>query len=192
MDAKMELNYLYEAVPLLDRYLESKDAAWQLPGIAREPAYAFSQLTIGVVLFMLKRSKARELNEKQAAERDDYETRIFQSRIHNERAWMKKAGQDLGNRMRLWGGFLDGYHKDPQAMISTYPNQVSQRAILQSLWEEQDTGSLLIAPLQMMLQSLDAALKMIFEPGEFMWEPELVKGFPQDRYWFLYGSLKRK
>jgi hypothetical protein len=188
----MELNYLFEAVPMLDRYLESKETAWPLPSIAREPAYTFSTLTIGVLLFMLKRAKARDLNGKQADERGDYETRIFQSRIHHERDWMKKVGQDLGNRMRQWGAFLDGYRNDPLSVITSYPNQVSQRVILQALMDEQDPGSLLVAPLQFMLQTLDAALKTNFTPGDFVWEPALMAGFPKDSDWYLYGSIKSK
>jgi len=188
----MELNYLYEAVRVLDQYLESKEAAWPLQGIAREPAYAFSTLTIGVVLFMLKRSKARLLTGELADERGDYETRIFQSKIHNERAWMKKVGQDLGNRTRQWGTFLDDYRTDPLAVINSYPTHVSQRVILQALMDEQDPGNLLAAPLQFMLQTLDAALKAIFTPGDFVWEPELMAGFREDTYWYLYGSIKSK
>jgi hypothetical protein len=188
----MELNYLHEAVPMLDRYLESKDAAWQLPGIAHEPGFAFGMLTIGVVLFMLKRVKARVLTDAMAAERGDYETAVFQSKIHNERGWMKKVGQDLANRARLWGTFLEDYRGDPLAAINSYTGQVAHRVILQLLWEEQDAGSLLVAPLQFMQQSLDAGLKSIFEPGEFFWDPELKPGFPENVYWYLYGSLKRK
>jgi hypothetical protein len=188
----MELNYLYEAVPMLDRYLESKEAAWPLPGIAREPAYTFSTLTVGVVLFMLKRAKARDLSGKQADERGDYETRIFQSRIHHERDWMKKVGQDLGIRMRQWGSYLDEYIKEPLTMISSYPHQISQRVILQALLDEQDPGNLLVAPLQFMLQTLDAALKVIFTPGDFIWEPALMAGFPKDMNWYLYGTIKSK
>ena len=192
LDARLELNYLNEAVPLLDRFLDSKDACWPLPGIAREPAYTFSTLTIGVVLFMLKRVKARELSAAQVTERGDYETRIFQSKIHNERAWMKKVGQDLGNRTRQWGGFLDGYRSDPLTAINGYSNQVSQRVIMQLLWEEQDPGGLMAVPLQMMLQTLDAALHSFFEPGAFIWEQDLQAAFSEGTYWYLYGLLKSK
>jgi hypothetical protein len=190
MDAKLELNYLNEAVPLLDQYLESKEVAWQLPGIAREPGHAFGALTIGVVLFMLRKLKARSLPEKLAIECGDYETRIFQSKIHNERAWMKKAGQDLSSRTRLWGAFLEEYRNDPGAALSSYPNQVSQRVIMQLLEEEQDTGSMLLAPLQFMVQTLDTILKQFLVPGDFIWETVLQSAFPEATYWYLYGSLR--
>jgi hypothetical protein len=188
----MELSFLHEAVPMLDQYLESKDVAWQLPGLAREPGFSFGMLTIGVVLFMLKRVKARGLSGEMAVECGDYETHIFQAKIHNERSWLKKVGQDLGNRARLWGAFLEEYRGDPLAAINTYPNQVVHRSILQLLWEEQDPGSLLVAPFQFMLQTLDTGLKSIFEPGDFIWEPDIKPGFPEKIYWYLYGSLKRK
>jgi hypothetical protein len=192
MDAGMELDYLHEAVPLLERYLASKELYWQLPGIAREPGFAFGSLTIGVVLFMLKRLKARALSGSRAAERGEFETLIFQAKIHYEQAWMKKVGQDLGSRMRLWGSFLDEYRSDPTAAINSYPNRVSQRVIIQLLWEEQDAGNLLLTPLQFMLQTMDEALRQIFTAGEFIWEPDLGTAFPDDSYWYLYGKLVGK
>ena len=192
LDAKMELNYLYEAVPLLDKYLESKELFWQLPGISRDPGNAFGALTIGVTLLMLKRVKARSLSEKLAVERGDYETRIFQSKIHNEKAWMKKVGQDFTNRTRLWEKYLNEYHDDMLATVSSYPTHVSQRVIMQLLWEEQDSSSLLLTPLQFMIQTMDAVLKKFFLPGGFIWDPELQPGFPEDTYWYLYGTLSRK
>jgi hypothetical protein len=189
LDTKMELNYLCEAVPLLDKYLESKDLFWQLPGIARDPGMAFETLTIGVVLFMLKRVKGRSLPEKLAAERDDYENRIFQSKIQNEKAWMKKVGQDF-NRAKLWEKFLNDYREDRVAAISSYPTHVSQRVIMQLLWEEQDSSNLLLTPLQFMIQTMDAVLKQIFIPGAFIWDPELQPAFPENTYWYLYGTMK--
>ncbi len=189
-DANLELNYLYEAVPLLDRYLESKEVFWQLPGIARDPGQAFGALTVGVVLFMLKRLKARSLPDKVAAERDEYETRIFQSKLRNERSWMKKVGQDMTNRTRLWQTYLDEYRGDPVTSRNSYSHQVSQRVIMELLWEEQDQSSLLLAPLQFMLQTMDAVLKSIFVPGDFVWEEQLQPAFSKDTFWYLYGSLK--
>jgi hypothetical protein len=105
---------------------------------------------------------------------------------------MKKVGQDLGIRMRQWGSYLDEYKKEPLTMISSYPHQISQRVILQALLDEQDPGNLLVAPLQFMLQTLDAALKVIFTPGDFIWEPALMAGFPKDMNWYLYGTIKSK
>jgi hypothetical protein len=190
MNANQELSYLYEALPLLDQYLGSKDGIWQLPGIAKDPGISFSILTIGVVLFILKRVKTRSLPEKLTTERGDFETRIFQSKIHNEHLWMKKVGQDLSARMRLWQTYLEEYQNDPVAGKASYPNQVSQRVIIQLLNEEQDTGSLLLVPLQFMLQTMDAILKNAFVPGDFIWENELASGFSKDTYWYLYGSVK--
>jgi len=192
LDSRMELNYLYEAVPLLDEYLESKDLFWQLPGIGREPGFAFGALTIGVVLFMLKRVKGRSVDEKQTTERGEYETRIFQSKIHHEKAWMKKVGQDFTSRVRLWEKFLNESREDRLAAVNSYSTHVSQRVIMQLLWEEQDASSLLLTPLQFMIQTMDAVLKQVFNPGEFIWEPELKTAFPEGTYWYLYGTMDEK
>ena len=80
----MELNYFYEAVPMLDRYLESKEAAWPLPGIAREPAYRVQHPDRRCGPVHAQAGEGAGSDGKQADERGDYETRIFQSRIHHE------------------------------------------------------------------------------------------------------------
>ncbi|MBN2256550.1 MAG: hypothetical protein JW704_01850 [Anaerolineaceae bacterium] len=192
LTSDIEINYLIEAVPLLDQYLNSKEFIWQLPGIARIPGLTFGSLTIGVVLFMLKRLKARSLSDKLETRSGDLEDRTFQAKIHNKISWMKKSGQDLNSRSRYWESFLNEYRDDPIAAVNRYPSQVSQRVIMQLLWEEQDPGSLYHSPLEFEIHHMDAILQADFLPGGFIWEDELQNAFPEDEFWYLYGRLDSK
>jgi hypothetical protein len=40
------------------------------------------------------------------------------------------------------------------------------------------------------LAVLDNQLKGKFLPGDFIWEGDLSRAFPQEKYWYLYGGLK--
>jgi hypothetical protein len=34
----------------------------------------------------------------------------------------------------------------------------------------------------------DGLLRARFKPGEFVWEPELAKAAPADKWWWLYAA----
>lgn len=189
LNAERELAYLREAVPLIKNYLLSREPAWQLPGISGDAGQPFSMLSIGPILLMLSRLKARDLKGKALAELGEYEEKIFQNKIHNEISWKKKVGLDITSRARLWQAFLDDYHSDPQTAATSYSSAVAQRVILQLLWDELDDSGILVAPLQFMLQNMDAALRLIHLPGDFIWEHQLHSGFPKETFWYLYGKL---
>jgi hypothetical protein len=187
-----ELAYLRAAIPLLKDYLLSHDVAWQLPGIARDGEQPYSQLTLGPLLLILKRLKARGLTGTELEELGRYEEQIFQEKIHNESAWKKKAGQDMGSRMRLWQTAWEDYQKDQQSLVSAYPLVIAQRVMLQLLWDELEPAGLMATPLQFALQMADTNIKLFFQPGDFIWEPVLKPGFPEDTYWYLYGTMNEK
>jgi len=192
LDAEHEMAYLREAVPLLKDYLLARDAAWQLPGVVGDGRQPYTMLTIGPLLFMLKRLKARKLTAYELEELGRFEEQIFQDKIHNENAWKKKAGQDMGSRLRLWQATWDEYQKDQQAVMAAYPTSIAQRVMLQLLWEEIEPAGLLAAPMQFTLQYLDVNLRMFFQPGDFIWEKVLQPAFPEETYWYLYGTMFEK
>jgi hypothetical protein len=187
-----ELAYLRTAVPLLGKYLLARDAAWLLPGIAGDGGQPYTMLTLGPVLLILKRLKARGLGGSELEELGQYEEQIFQDKIHNENAWKKKAGQDTGSRLRLWQAAFDDYKKDPQAFVSAYPALVGQRVMLQLLLEELEPLGLLSTPMQFTLQMADTGMKLFFQPCPFIWEQELQRSFPEELYWYLYGNMQEK
>ncbi len=190
LDARHELIYLREAVPLLQNYLLGHDTAWQLPGVVGDGMQPYTLLTLGPLLFILKRLKARRLDTPDQEELGRYEEQIFQDKIHNEKAWKKKAGQDLSSRTRLWQQYLDEYKKDTQVVIAAYSTSVAQRVMLQLLGDEMEPVGLFAVPLQYTLDFLDVNLKMSFQPGDFIWEQELQSAFQEKTYWYLYGNLK--
>jgi hypothetical protein len=38
------------------------------------------------------------------------------------------------------------------------------------------------------MDRMDEVLRIFFQRGAFIWEPELMSAFPPDPYWFLWGS----
>ena len=192
LDAEHEMAYLREAVPLLKDYLLARDTAWQLPGVVGDGKQPYTMLTIGPLLFMLKRLKARKMATNELEELGKYEEQIFQEKIHNESAWKKKAGQDLGNRLRLWQATWDEYKKDQQAVVAAYPTAVAQRVMMQLLWEEIEPAGLLAVPMQFAMEYLDANMRMLFQYGDFIWEEALQPAFPEETYWYLYGTMDEK
>lgn len=192
LNKERELAYLRAAVPLLKDYLLARDVAWQLPALAGDGGQPYSMLTLGPLLFILKRLKARSLTGTELEELGRYEEQIFQEKIHNDGAWKKKAGQDMGSRMRLWQATWDDYQRDQQTVTAAYPSTVAQRVMLQLLWEEIEATGLMAMPIQFSLQMIDANLRLFFQPGEFIWEPALISAFPEKTYWYLYGAMDVK
>ena len=40
-----------------------------------------------------------------------------------------------------------------------------------------------------LLTGLDRVLEGLFVPGNFVWDEELVSGFPKSPFWYLYGRV---
>jgi hypothetical protein len=189
LTVQRELAYLRAAVPLLKIYLQSSEPGMVLTEIAGDGGHPYSLLTLGPLLFILKRLKARRLTGETQDELGRYEEQIFQEKIHNESVWKKKAGQDLGSRIRMWQRTLDELNTDSMAITTSYPTAVDQRVIMQLLWEEIEMGGLLVAPLKFTLEYSDEMLRLFFHTGDFIWEEELKPAFPEETYWYLYGRV---
>jgi hypothetical protein len=37
---------------------------------------------------------------------------------------------------------------------------------------------------------MDVYVRSIFQPGDFVWEPEVRDNFSENIFWFLFGTLK--
>ena len=101
-------------------------------------------------------------------------------------AWEQKAGREVHARLDLWRNYLMDYRQSPEVHADEYLHEVRWRVILNLLFDE------LPAPPSEAeaLAGLDQLLQASFLPGDFIWEEDLMPGFPQQAYWFLYGRLK--
>jgi hypothetical protein len=185
--AQSDLRYLEAATGLLEDYLLSKDVYWQLGADAPAGDPPFPSLTLGGVLLAQARLNARALEGDLRSRRDRINFQIEALRMKWRVAWERKAREEFSARLVLWRNFLEDYRLDPDSNADRYPYEVGRRVMLDLL--EGEAGQLRNAEREM-FSGLDLILNAYFQPGDFVWEPELVGGFPKNRYSYLYGRLK--
>jgi len=184
-----DLRFLQSGLEVLENYLLSDDLFWSL-GIHPAPGEPdYPQLTPGWLLLIRARLVGRESpaglsHQVQEASRD-----LDLLRMKWRVAWEKKAGQDSQARARMWRDFLHEYQENPSDHADRYSYEVRLRAMLELLRGEYQSKNKAEADL---LAGLDGYLKSVLVVGEFIWEGEVARGFPLERFWFLYGTLLRK
>lgn len=185
--AQFDLRYLEAAAGLLEDYLLSKDVYWQIGADSPAGEPPFPSLTLGGVLLAQARLNARAMEGDLRSRRDRINLQIESLRMKWHAAWKKKARDEYSARLVLWRNFLDDYRLDPDSNADRYPYEVSRRVMLDLL--EGEAGQLRTVEREM-VSGLDLILSAYFQSGDFVWEPELVGGFPKDRYSYLYGRLR--
>jgi hypothetical protein len=104
-------------------------------------------------------------------------------------AWEGKAAREFHARLNLWRDFLEEYRENPGNNADRYSYEVQRRVMLQLL--SPDAVEAPPAEVQM-FHGLDQLLRAVFIPGDFIWEPDLATGFPQETFWYLFGRLRKK
>ncbi|MBU4225948.1 MAG: hypothetical protein KKC71_09030 [Chloroflexi bacterium] len=170
-------DYLLCAAPT-----RSGELYWPLtPGAA-----GVQRLTIGALLLAQARLRARRFSPAAQVEMAALEGKMDAVRMKWRSAWERKAGREVHARLDLWRNYLSDYRDSPEHHAHAYPHEVQWRVILRLL-----SGEFVFPPKELdTLSSLDAIVKALWLPGEFIWEADLITGFPQQDYWFLYGKLK--
>jgi hypothetical protein len=183
--AEYDLRYLQAGLEALEDYLLSNDVFWQL-GVkspAGEPEYP--QLTLDWVLLSAARLNRSDLTHEQTAQVERAKIELDKNRTHWKVAWERKAGQCFQLRGRMWRDYLQEYQENRADNAGRYAYEVRLRTMLELL---QDEFRLQSAEIEF-LSGLDGSLKSVLSPGEFIWEPEVKPGFPENKFWFLYGKL---
>lgn len=161
-----EQDFLNEALPQLQEYLLSEALYWPLGG-------TLTRLTPGALLLALTRM---DISQPEAARAARRKLDTLTEKWHS--AWQRKIRQETASRLRLWSNFLAECGQPASQENAVYSSEVRGRVILQLLGNASPE-----------LSALDAQLKKIFYPGNFIWEAPLRAAFPQPNFWFLYGSL---
>jgi len=161
MSTQTDKRYLEKGIPELENYLLSRELYYPV-------GRSLPQLTLGGILLSLPR-----LHRSEAAKFEDQVARVH---AKWRSAWDTKAGREVRARSELWKNYLAEYPGDPQGTARLYPQQVRYRAMLTLLGESSDV--------------MDVFVKSIFEPGDFIWEPEVRNHFSADIFWFLFGTQK--
>jgi hypothetical protein len=90
--------------------------------------------------------------------------------------------------LNLWRDFLAEYRESPGDNIDRYAYEVTRRVQLHLL--KLDAEGIPSDEITL-LDSLDRLLNAVFQPGEFVWEPDMISGFPSQVFWYLYGNVKK-
>jgi hypothetical protein len=181
-----ELRYLEAAVEELETYLLSDKLYWTIGLSSSWGESVYPRLTLGNLMLFWKKATILAVSDSQK----EALTRVSQQidALHNKwrAAWGRKSSGEFRSRLDLWNTFLDEYRHDKTSNYDRYAYEVERRVILDLLRPDaDDVGN---AELEL-LESLDRYLKAVYRPGDFIWDEDLMAGFPKDNYWYLYGNL---
>jgi hypothetical protein len=177
--------FLRTAIPELQEYILSNDIFRILRPPSRAPGgVQLSQLSIGNLMLSQQRLTALDLSGPQQDELADLTQQIDQVREEWRANWGIKAEREFASRLNLWQQYLRELRSDSGQQSATFANEVRNRAILRLLRTEIPAHTQ--ARDEEQLNMLDQILRGLSKPGEFVWEQELSKGFPENVFWFLY------
>jgi hypothetical protein len=137
-------------------------------------------LSVGGILLAGKRLKA-QLTEVGWL---PLQTQLDRIRMKWRSRWEQKASLEEYARIRQWTNSLQDIRENSDAAY--YSQQVNCRVMLQLLKNESSAE----ADALKEINSLDAVLYKMWHPGKFIWSPTLSAEFPEDLYWFLYGTIQ--
>jgi len=175
--------FLESSLSELPDFILSKEIYWPI-GIQGGGKFAsqLPQLSIGNI----RLASARLIAGHNAGEDAQLVSAIDQIITKWRSNWAKKAALEYANRLNLWEDRLAELIGDPSQAIYRY--EIRLRVILDLLKED-----LLLEPPQPqgeLLAGLDARLQAATIASDFIWDSEIQNGFPGERFWYLYRSLK--
>lgn len=185
-DPQYDLIYLKAGLSGLNDYLHSDEVYWPLHAVSQSGQPPFPQLTLDGLLLAVARLQARTLPIQQEAQFQQLVSELEVVRGKRRVAWEKKATHNFRARLTLWRNFLVELRDDPEAHADRYSYEVTRRVQLALLSEDARQRP---AAEDELLYMLDALLKALFVPGDFVWDSELAPGFPPSTYWYLYGHI---
>jgi hypothetical protein len=180
--------YLQAGLQELEPYLISDQLFWTVntsPSLG-EPGYP--KFTLGEFLFFGLCARTLAKTASQAASVHSIEAQTNNYHTRWQVAWERKASWEFSSRLRQWGNVLKEIRLDPEEHLDYYRYEVRWRVFIQLLLPE--IRSLETAQ-QEQLDGQDLLLRAFFNPGDFIWEPDLAPGFPSDPYWFLWGYPRK-
>ena len=181
-----DFGYLRAAILILENYLLSKELYWALADSAPRGEPAYPQLTIGNLLLAHARLNARLLSFEQQFDLERLDNKLWAIAAKWRQAWEIKVGRDFSARLRLWRDFLEEYRAQPDNHVDRYPYEVGRRVQLELLANQLEE---IPAAEKDLLAGLDKILGAVFVPGGFVWDDDLINGFPNPPFWYLYGRV---
>lgn len=188
IDVVDDLNYLEYCAEELESYLLAKDLFWPVLVQPEMMDRSFPKMTIGNILLALQRldalSLGRQLSGEETSRYQRLKTEVEAVQSKWLVAWESKAAHEYHSRFKQWAETLDEVFKNREKQAAFYTADVRLRVLLALLENHVPTDEM------PELQPLDTMLRAVFVPGAFIWDEELRPGFPEDRFWFMYGSIR--
>jgi hypothetical protein len=188
MNKSFEYDYRYfqAGLEVIEAYLLSDEVFWPLNTNPPEGSPDYPRLTLGGILLSKERLIAYPTTRNQEVQRQQVISDLDLARSKWRVAWEKKARRSFSVRLRMWGDFIAEYRMNAQDNADRYSYEVRLRVMLRLLHSEGEGQQ----PAEVVvLNGLDGYLKGVLEMNEFIWEPDIQKGFPESVYWYLYGHL---
>ncbi|MBN1302908.1 MAG: hypothetical protein JXA13_00630 [Anaerolineales bacterium] len=173
--------FLEAGIKELPEYLLSQILYWP---VTTASGVSLPRLTVGGILLAIRRLSVLSPSEDESKVLQ-IEMAVDTMRLKRQTLWVAKCENEFQSRLILWKNYLVDYQEGRDEQADYYPNEVRLRVMLELLLSELSTRPEEIAALS----RLDGELKDDFQAGDFIWDEQLIPGFPQDVFWFLYGKL---
>ena len=182
-----DLEYAAAGLAALKDYLLTKELFWPISLSATGQGQIYPKLTAGNLLLTFARlhayGKSGTLDAVQQSEFIRLEMEFDALKRKWQVAWEEKVSREFTSRLRQWSHYLDEFSQNPDSRAPYYRSEVRLRVLLELL--KDDLGEVPEEDLSV----LDESLRAQFTDGDFIWDEDLADGFPQDKYWFLFGHL---
>jgi hypothetical protein len=184
-----DLNFLHAGLADLEGYLLSKELYWPIDVSQPAGEAPFPRMTLGNLFLAHTRLSERHLSFAERVQMDHLNKRMEAIRQHWLVAWGQKSAREFSARLRLWRDFLEEYRNNSSENLDRYAYEVTRRVVLHLLSSE--AQGIPEEELEL-LNGLDELLRAVFQPGKFIWSDKLKSSFPENPYWYLYGTLKEE
>ena len=152
---------------------------------------AMPKLTLGSFLMRFNRLQAIQENlpelDQNLLEQVTFE---FEQTINSRLARVEQKGhKEAEIRLRQWQRQIEDLKETPESDIPYYATTVENRVMLAELLAFlQQAPYRLDNTLLAKTAVADQALNPIWNNGEFVWPQVWQPAYPQDTYWWLYGT----
>lgn len=175
----------------MEDYLKSNVLFWE-PSRRDLTGVDLPKLTMGG-LFLAQR-RLETLRERLTANQLQALEAAEQALAYQEKEWrnrlVNKLSRELRSRLDSWAWYLDDYSAQPGAAAAHYLHQIETRVKIELLLLEAEQIDWAVEETRQRLAVLDGRLRTNFVPGDFCWPAPLAKGFPRDRFWYLWGRIE--
>jgi hypothetical protein len=177
---KRDLEALEAMAAEMDEYLRSDLLFWPM----RQGD--LPRLTLGG--YLIREHRLLELRDLLDLEEQE---RLHEAVTVYHVALESKAHEELEARQRQWQEYLREVKRGQS--IDYYESAVETRAMIEAL-----TAQLKVDPYKLQARvaqktaMLDRELRRYWESGAFIWPQEWEPAYPEARYWWLYGTPRRR